>query len=582
MRIEAYLSRLASTAIQEALELPEPPPAMLRRTTHPSHGDYQVNGLLPLGQRLSRAPRDLAGPVAVRLARDPAIWSAEVAGPGFLNLRIDPGWLAERLTDDLRDTERDGVPPVQQPQTIVIDFSSPNIAKQMHVGHLRSTILGDAIQRQLRFLGHRVIADNHLGDWGTQFGLLLVGMRRWGSPEVLEREPIEELERVYRLASEKAREDEEVAESARRELAKLQAGDEENVALWRRFVEASRKALERIYERLDVHFDEWLGESAYHEMLPDVVRRLEQAGLAREDQGALCIFWNELPLPQIPEKLRKQKEPFIVRKRDGAFLYSTTDIATALYRHDRFGAEVGVYVVDTRQALHFEQVFTVARLLEVPTQLVHVGFGTVLGADGKPLRTRDGGTIRLAELLDEAERRAAERMRAEGLQLPEEDLDHLARAVGIGAVKYADLRQHRLSDYRFDWDKMISFKGNAGPYLQYAHARIHSIFRKGDVDLDALRYEGRVELREEAELALAAELARFGDVCHEAAAHFEPHRLCDHIYSLARAFSSFYEACPVLKADEPTRSHRLALAALTARQLARGLDLLGIAAPERM
>ncbi len=582
MRIEDHLSQLASRAIQEALDLPDTPEAVLRRTSDPRHGDYQVNGLLPLGKRLGRSPRELAGPVAVRMARDPAIWSAEVAGPGFLNLRIDPAWLAERLTEDLGDTERDGVPRVARSQTVVLDFSGPNIAKQMHVGHLRSTILGDALQRQLRFLGHRVISDNHLGDWGTQFGLLLVGMRRWGSTEVLDREPIEELERVYRIASEKAREDEEVAEAARRELAKLQAGDEENVALWRRFVEASRGALERIYERLDVHFDEWLGESAYHEMLPELVRRLKQEGLAREDQGALCIFWNELPLPHIPEKLRRQKEPFIVRKRDGAYLYSTTDIATILYRKERFDADMGVYVVDTRQALHFEQVFTAARLLEVPMRLVHVGFGTVLGADGKPLRTRDGGTIRLAELLDEAERRAAERMRSEGIDLPEAELEELARAVGIGAVKYADLRQHRLSDYRFDWDKMISFKGNAGPYLQYAHARIHSIFRKGGTDPAETACQGRLELREEAELTLARELARFGDVCHAAAEHFEPHRLCDHLYSLARAFSGFYEACPVLKAEEPIRSHRLALAALTARQLARGLDLLGIAAPQRM
>ncbi len=582
MRIEHHLARLAEQAIRETLELPETAPAMLRRTSDARHGDYQVNGLLPLGKRLGRPPRELAGPVAVRLAQAPAIWSAEVAGPGFVNLRVDPRWLGERLTDDLRDTARDGVPPVEQPETVVIDFSSPNIAKQMHVGHLRSTILGDAIQRQLRFLGHRVVADNHLGDWGTQFGLLIVGMRRWGSQEALERAPIEELERVYRLASERAREDEEVAEAARAELAKLQEGDEENVRMWKAFVEASRRELDRVYERLDVHFDEWLGESAYHDMLPDVVDRLRREGLAREDQGALCIFWTELERPEVPDKLRKQKEPFIVRKRDGAFLYSTTDIATVLYRQEHFAADTSVYVVDVRQALHFEQVFTVARLLGIPMRLVHVGFGTVLGADGKPLRTRDGGTVRLAELLDEAERRAAERIRSEGLDIEEAELDRMARAVGIGAVKYADLRQHRLSDYRFDWDKMISFKGNAGPYLQYAHARIRSIFRKGEVDPAAVASEAEIVLEHDAELELARVLARFGDVCHEAADHFEPHRLCEHLYGLARAFSGFYEACPILRAEEPTRSRRLALAALTARQLARGLDLLGIAAPERM
>jgi len=577
MRIERHLELVASKIISEALGLDQPP--LLRPTQDPKHGDYQLNAAMPLAKKLGKPPREIAEPLAVALAEHEAIASATVAGPGFVNLRLDDAWIAARLGEDLGDTGQDGVPTVDSPEKIVVDFSSPNIAKQMHVGHLRSTIIGDSIVRLLRFAGHEVIGDNHLGDWGTQFGLLIVGMREWGSTAALDADAIVELERVYKLASERAAADEAFAETARAELAKLQSGDPENRAMWERFVKASRSALDAIYARLGVHFDEWLGESAYHEMLPGVVEALLAGGIAREDQGAICVFWDDKP--EAPKRLRKQKEPFIVRKKDGAFLYSTTDIATVKYRRDELSADHAIYVVDQRQSQHFEQLFAIVRMLGIEMSLEHVGFGVVMRG-GRPLKTRDtsGKIITLASLLDEAEERALARMHEEGVDIPEEEMPEVARVVGIGAVKYADLRQNRLSDYEFEWDKMVSFKGNAGPYLQYAYARTRSIFRKGGVD--AAAQEGPIALVQPAEAALGRQLLRFGDVVHAAAETCQPHLVCDHLYALARDFSSFYASCPVLKAEGAVKDSRLALTELTGRQLRRGLGLLGIGVVDRM
>jgi arginyl-tRNA synthetase len=577
MRIEPHLDAIAARAIKDALSIDAP--AILRRAQDPKHGDYQINGVLPLAKQLKKAPRELATAVVEKLAGEPAIASAEVAGPGFVNLRLSDAWIAGELGAALRDRARDGVEPVTAAQKIVVDFSSPNIAKQMHVGHIRSTIIGDAIVRLLRFAGHDVIADNHLGDWGTQFGLLIVGMRQWGSEEALANDAIVELERVYKLASEAAKSDEAFADRARAELAKLQAGDAENRRLWEHFVAATRKSLDVVYERLGVRFDAWLGESAYDAMLAGVVDTLIEKKIAHEDDGAICVFFDQLE--DVPDKLKKQKVPFIVRKKDGAFLYSTTDIATILYRRDQFRADRSIYVVDSRQGPHFEQLFAVARLLGVEMRLEHVGFGMVLGADSKPLRTRDaGGVITLQSLLDEAEERA-ERMMMEALELPKEHAHALASSVGIGAVKYADLSQNRTSDYRFDWEKLITLKGNSGPYLQYAHARCCSIFRKGEVDPASLA--GAITLEQEAEKTLARQLLCLPDVVHTAAEQCFPHFLAEHLYALARDYSTFFESCPVLKAEnEAQRQSRLALVELTRRQLARGLTLLGIDAPDRM
>ncbi|MCB9592676.1 MAG: arginine--tRNA ligase [Sandaracinaceae bacterium] len=578
MRIEPFLDAIAAAAIHDALDVEAP--AILRPTSDATHGDYQVNGVLGLAKRLKQNPRELAAKVAERLAAHEAIASAEVAGPGFVNLRLDDAWLGRVLGDALVDRDRDGVPAVETPETIVVDFSSPNIAKQMHVGHLRSTILGDAISRTLRFVGHEVIGDNHLGDWGTQFGLLIVGMREWGSDEALAQDPIVELERVYKLASARAGEDEAFAASARAELAKLQAGDGENHALWQRFVDVSKSSLNLVYDRLGVTFDEWLGESAYNDRLAGVVELLREKGIAREDEGAICVFFGELE--GVDPKLAKQKVPFIVQKGDGAFLYSTTDIATVLYRRDRWEADRAIYVVDKRQAGHFAQLFEVMRLLGVEMKLEHVGFGMVLGDDGKPKKTRDasGKVETLASLLDEAEVRAEAKMLEEPLALDPEVARSLRASVGIGAVKYADLMQNRTSDYTFAWDKLIAFTGNAGPYIQYMHARCCSVLRKSEQDRDALT--GPITLEHDAERALARQLLKLADAIHAAAEASNPHYIAGHLYELAARVSVFWEHCPILDVAAPLRESRLALADLSRRQLARGLNLLGIDAPDRM
>ncbi len=579
MRIEQWLDGVARAAIAEAIGEEAPP--VVRPTQDPKHGDYQLNGALPLAKRQKKNPRELATPIAEALLKHEAIASAEVAGPGFVNLRFDDAWLAARLQEMLADHARDGVPAVEKAEKIVVDFSSPNIAKQMHVGHLRSTIIGAAIVAMLRFVGHEVIGDNHIGDWGTQFGLLIVGMRTFGDEKALAASPIEELERVYKLASDRAEGDEDFRNEARAELAKLQSGDTENRAMWETMVAATRESLDVIYDRLGISFDAWLGESAYEAALPGVIDRLIDEKLVREDEGALCVFFNELDAVE-DKKLKKQKNPFIVRKKDGAFLYSTTDIATVMHRIREFDADRAVYVVDARQGLHFKQLFEVCRLLGLEIALEHVGFGVVLGPDGKPMRTRDvnNRVITLASLLDESEERAEKLMREE-TELDEALITELKSVVGLGAVKYADLSSNRTSDYQFDFDKMISFKGNCCPYLQYAHARCLSILRKAGEE-DVSKVTGRIVIAEPAERTLALRLMRFGDVVHAAAGGYHPHLICDHVYALARDLSAFYEHCPVLKSEDAVRESRLALTALTARQIARGLGLLGITAPERM
>ncbi|MET0287801.1 MAG: arginine--tRNA ligase [Polyangiales bacterium] len=585
MRIERFLDGLGRAAILRALGTEAD--AALRPTSDSKHGDYQINGVLPLSKQLKQNPRALAEKVAAELTREltaGAIAKAEVAGPGFINLHLSDSWLAHVLDEQACDHARDGVPVAEHGERVVVDFSGPNIAKQMHVGHLRSTIIGDALVRLLRFVGHEVIGDNHLGDWGTQFGLLIVGMREFGDAAALEQDPIVELERIYKQSSERAKSDPAFASDARAELAKLQNGDPENTRLWQRFVDITKLELNKVYDRLEVKFDTWHGESFYNGMLADTVGLLESKRLVTVDQGAKCIFFAEL---EVADELKKQKEPLIVQKQDGAFLYSTTDLATLRYRAEQQQAQRAIYVVDMRQSLHFKQVFAVARLMGLSSlRAEHLGFGSVLGKDGKPLKTRDasGKAITLASLLDEAEQRALLRLqeaKAEGkLDLDDSELTALSRAVGIGAVKYADLHQNRASDYQFDFDKMISFQGNAGPYLQYAYARVRSIFRKGELALESA--QGPIALVAREEQALARTLARFGEVVHQATESGLPHLVTDHLYALARAYSTFFEACPVLKAEGAERVSRLALCALTARQLQRGLGLLGIQTVERM
>jgi arginyl-tRNA synthetase len=580
MRIERFLDEVAASAIERALG--HRSAAVLRPTTDPKNGDYQVNGLMPLAKQLKTSPRELAEPVAAVLREHEAIAKAEVAGPGFVNVTLSTKFIGDRLTHALADA-RDGVPPTETKHRIVVDYSSPNIAKQMHVGHLRSTILGHAICELLAFIGHDVIRDNHVGDWGTQYGLLIAGLKSRGTQSDVSHLDLEALEGLYKAASQRAETDDAFADLARAELAKLQKGDPENRALWERFVAITRVELDRMYERLGVRFDHWLGESAYDAMLEGVAKDLEAEGLARRDEGALCIFFGDEIWRDAPEKLKKQKEPYIVQKKDGAFLYATSDLACIAYRRDHFHADRAVYVVDVRQSLHFEQLFAVARKLGHTMGLTHVGFGTILGTDGKPLKTRDasGKTIPLSALLDEGERRALELMKEGGVELSEHELPVVARSVGVGAVKYADLKQNRTSDYQFDWSKMVALQGNCGPYIQYAAARAGSIFKKGEIDERTLA-PSSILLDAPQELSLARTLLKFPDVVHAAAESYQPHLLTDHLYAVASELSSFYEACPVLKSEGATRESRLALVALAGRQLRRGLRSIGLDVIERM
>ena len=581
MRLSKHLGDLAAETIQRALGLDEAPNPLLR-SADPKHGDYQLNAAMALAKKLGRKPRDIAEEAAAQLRELDAIESAEVAGPGFINLRLRESWLAARLAESLAD-EKLGVDPVEAPETIVVDYSSPNTAKEMHIGHIRSTIIGAAIVNLLREVGHDVISDNHLGDWGTQFGLLIVGLRRWGDEEALKRDGLAELERIYTLATQEKTKDESFADAARAALAELQSGDPESRALWERFMAITREAFEEVYDRLGVEFDEWLGESTYQDRLDGVVGMLQEKGIAREDQGAIGVFFKEVE-GDVPKKLRKVETPFIVRKKDGAFNYGTTDVATILYRKERWNADRSVYVVDTRQSLHFEQLFAVAKLLGIEMRLDHVGFGKILGADGRPLRTRDGGVPKLMPLLDDAEERARVRIeegRESGrLRIADEDLDDAIHTIGIGAVKYSDLMQNRLTDYRFDADKLVEFRGQAAPYLQYQVARIRSVFRKGDIELEG--YYAEIQLEHEREQALGRVLARYPDLVHQAAETYQPHLVCDHVYDVATAFSGFYDDCPILDAEGPTRESRLALCALVEHQLTRGLGLLGIGTLDRM
>ncbi len=458
----------------------------------------------------------------------------------------------------------------------------------MHVGHIRSTILGDSLARTLRLLGHRVITDNHIGDWGTQFGKLIVGWKEQLNREALKRAPLSEMERLYKSVDTASKADPAVLERARQELVNLQNGDPENLAIWREMQTLSQYQFETIYTRLGVKFDQTLGESFYNPRLKDVVQELLHAGIARESEGAICVFSDGSLAPkQDPFMIEKEGEwisnPAIIQKSDGAANYTTTDLATLQYRLETWGPNEIVYVTDGRQQLHFRQLFSIFRRWHpsVAVTLAHVWFGSILGDDGRPFRTREGETIKLADLLDEAEQRAFALVSQKNPELPEADRREIARVVGVGSVKYADLLPNRQSDYVFSWDKMLALSGNTAPYLLYAYARIRSIFRKGEVTAEELS-SSRSQLIAPEELALAKHLLNFGFVIEAVADEYRPNYLCNYLYELSGHFARFYESCPVLKAEGSTRATRLLLSDLTARVLQRGLDLLGIETLEQM
>ncbi|REK07473.1 MAG: arginine--tRNA ligase [Planctomycetota bacterium] len=655
MNILAELQERFRAALAELVDDPTELLAMVRKSSEPKFGDYQANFAMALGKRLKRPPRDVAAEIVQRLQIDDLCEPPEVAGPGFINLRLKTDWLAAAATRTLA-SQRLGVTPAKEPRTYVVDYSSPNVAKPMHVGHIRSSVIGDSLKRTLRFLGHKVIADNHIGDWGTQFGMIIYGYKHFLDEAAYRQNAVAELGRLYKFVSrlvsyreavrslpemrnrlaerrddaahlasvaQERSDDKGAAKAARKaeagakeqaaalqsleagiaevesdpvlskaaaahpdiekqvleETAKLHRGDAENVSLWKEFLPACLEDIQRIYRRLDVSFDVTLGESFYNDRLPGVVNALVQRDIARESDGAMCVFLDD------------HKTPLVIRKQDGAFLYGTTDLATVQYRMETWHPDAMLYVVDHRQSLHFEQFFAAARLWGYDdVEMVHVSFGTVLGEDGRPFKTRSGDTVGLEGLLDEAVRRAYEVVsenddkKPGGAEIEPERRREIAEVVGIGALKYADLSVNRTSDYTFSYDRMLALNGNTATYMQYAYARVFGSFAKGDIDVQELRASGAaIDLSHPAERALAVGLLQFFEALEAAAAEYRPNLLTTYLFDVAGAFSIFFDQCPVLKAEtEELRTSRLLLCDLTARTLKQGLDLLGIKVVDKM
>lgn len=631
---------------------------MIRASQDPKFGDYQANFAMPLGKKAGKNPRELAQEIVDRVDLSDMCETPEIAGPGFINLRLRDDWIIGRLQNAVVD-QRLAVPTVESPRRYIIDYSAPNVAKPMHVGHIRSTVIGNSLARILRFVGHDVITDNHIGDWGTQFGMIIYGYRNFLNPEAYAAASVTELARLYRLVrrlvdyqdgrrklpeesariekmaeeletakaaaaqtekpdkktrkaisrletklqeareeldslrvklaeveadaelSELAVEHADISRAVLNETAKLHADDEGNLELWRQFLPACEDEMNRVYARLDVSFDHALGESFYHNRLGPIVDLLLERGIAKESDGAVCIFFDG------------QDVPMLVRKSDGAFLYATTDLATIEYRMETWEPDAVLYVVDHRQSLHFEHLFEAARMLgHEDIELKHVSFGTVLGEDGKPFKTRSGDTVGLEGLLDEAVRRVAEivaesnadRKARDEEPIPENECQMIAERVGTAALMYADLSQNRESDYTFSYDKMVATNGNTATYMQYAYARVRSIFAKGGVEAEEMRQgEHTILFTHPAERAIAIELLRFGEVIEIALKDYRPNYLTDYLFELSKRYSSFFDQCPVLKAENvDLRNSRLLLCDLTARTIQKGLELLGIRTVERM
>ena len=553
-------------------------PIVLQPTKNAEHGDYQINGVMAAAKRHNRNPRELAQQVADKLSGNHVIESAEVAGPGFINLRLRAEFLAQNLSHALHSGHL-GIRKTEQPQTVVIDYSSPNLAKEMHVGHLRSSIIGDSISRVLEFMGNTVIRQNHVGDWGTQFGMLVAYLVEQQKDNAAFE--LADLEQFYRAAKVRFDEDPAFADTAREYVVKLQGGDETVLALWKQFVDISLSHAQAVYDTLGLKLrpEDVAGESKYNDDLQPVVDDLVQKGLAVEDDGAKVVFLDEFK--------NKEGEPMgvIVQKKDGGFLYTTTDIAAAKYRYETLKADRALVFSDTRQSQHMQQAWLITRKAGyVPDSfsLEHKNFGMMLGKDGKPFKTRTGGTVKLADLLDEAIERATVLINEKNTNLSDEEKTAVIEAVGIGSVKYADLSKNRTTDYVFDWDNMLSFEGNTAPYMQYAYTRIRSIFNKADVNPTALA-EAKIQLSDEKERALAIKLLQFEEAVQTVGKEGTPHVLCAYLYELAGVFSSFYEHCPILNAeDENVKLSRLKLASLTEKTLKQGLELLGIKTIEKM
>ncbi|HAA87725.1 MAG: arginine--tRNA ligase [Verrucomicrobiales bacterium] len=584
------LTQLLTERLNEAIQkiqsskIPEGYSASVTAAADTRFGDYQSNAAMALAKGLGTAPRELAANIIELLEIEDICKEPEIAGPGFINFRINENEIESRI-NEIRKCSRLGVENTTDPEKILIDFSSPNIAKPMHIGHIRSTIIGDCLVRVGRFLGHEVIADNHIGDWGTPIGQVIYGWKNHLNEEDFSKDPIRELLRLYQMVKEQFDSDEKVNKACLEETVRLQSGNEESLALWNRFKEITMAGSQKIYDRLGIVFDITLGESFYDSKLGPLVDELLSNKIAQESDGAVCVFSNnELEPKNDPLVVKRDGEwmpvPCIVRKKDGGFNYATTDIATIDHRVNEIEADTILYVVDDRQSLHFRQLFEVARQRKINANLKHISFGKILGDDKKPFKTREGSVPDLGSVLQEAVDRARKVVDEKSHNLSEEEKDNVAEKIGIGAVKYAELSQARVSDYVFSWDKMLSLQGNTAPYMINAYVRTRSIFRKlGD---DSPEITDKLSISEDAERTISMKLCQYGEIVPEILSDHRPNILATYLYELAQSFHSFYEQCPVLSAEGITRNTRLALCQTTSAVLKHGLGLLGIFPPEKM
>ena len=577
MNIQTLLNQRIQAAMVAAGAL-DTAPALVRQSAKAQFGDYQANGIMGAAKALKMNPRDFAQATLEKLDLSDIADKIEIAGPGFINIFLKNIWLGKELVQ-LRTSERLDVNEVTSPETVVVDYSAPNLAKEMHVGHLRSTVIGDAVVRTMEFLGHNVVRQNHVGDWGTQFGMLLAYMERLRAENTEISMVLSDLETFYRAAKTCFDDDEAFATRARELVVALQSGDEECLKLWDEFIEISLHHCEETYAMLGVSLERQhvMPESAYNDDLQNVVNELTEQGLLKESNGAQCVFMEEFA--------NKEGEitPVIVQKTGGGFLYATTDLAAVRFRQHTLNADRVLYFVDARQSLHFQQIFTLSRkagFVKPDTKLEHMPFGTVMGSDGKPFKTRSGGVAKLSALLEEAQERAYKLVASKNEDMDEEELRNIARVVGISSVKYADLSKNRTSDYVFNWDTMLSFEGNTAPYLLYAYSRVASIVKRSEMDVASLT--GDISIVADQERALAVKLCQFEEAIQQVANDGMPHFLCAYLYDLAGTFMTFYEACPILNAVDDVKQSRLQLALNTASTLKLGLSLLGIETLERM
>lgn len=570
LRIEKYIEEVFMTAIHKLYPDKELKPIEISIATNEKFGDFQTNFAMMNSKIIGGNPRKIAEEIVAEIGTsNHLIEKLEIAGPGFINIFLKDEYLGEYVSK--MTTEKFEYTELNTKGDVIIDYSSPNIAKRMHIGHLRSTIIGDAVKRLYNFLGYHTVADNHIGDWGTQFGKLIIGYRKWLDKEAYEKNPIEELERVYVEFSKESENDPSLDDLAREELKKLQDGDKENYALWQEFIKVSLDEYNKLYNRMGITFDTYYGESFYHNMMPSVLDELVEKGLAVEDQGAKVVFFDE----------KDNLHPCIVQKKDGAFLYSTSDIATVKFRKENYDINRLIYLTDERQQDHFKQFFKITEMLGWDIEKIHIWFGIMRFADGV-FSTRKGNVIRLEQLLDEGKKRALEVIQEKNPSLSDEEKNNIAEVVGVGAIKYADLSQNRQSPIIFEWDKVLSFEGNTAPYLQYSYARIQSIKKKAEEMGKVITADTKIVIKDKIERNLVTFLTLFPTMVLKAGETYKPNLLTDYLFDLAKKFNTFYNACPILNQEDEVLLSRLLIADRTAEILRQGLDLLGIRTVDRM